>query len=98
MAEYTKGEWKIDAGPRSYSIGVDGKVICDMRLPKKYGVPIKEVEANARLIAAAPDLLAACEMANQIDAVDNGALYQEWKKELLLKLDAALTKAKPSQT
>jgi len=36
------------------------------------------------------ELRTACEMANEIDSVDNGALYKEWKKKLLVKLEAAL--------
>ena len=74
MSEHTKGEWRIDAGPRSYSIGIKGtgKIICDMRLPTECGVPIKEIDANAHLIAAAPEtkrqrdkLLTACEIVSK---------------------------------
>lgn len=56
---HTREPWHIDAGPRHYSIcDRRGRVIADMRLPDDNGVPIEEVDANAKLLAIAPDLLA----------------------------------------
>ena len=67
MAEHTPGPWFVfpnghcvggptgllDADPNEKTAGV---AMCGMRLRTE-----EEIEANARLIAAAPDLLAACE-------------------------------------
>lgn len=47
---HTKGEWESKTGDR---ITADGKVICHI---PTFGIPYEEQRANARLIAAAPDL------------------------------------------
>lgn len=61
MSKHTKGPWKIDAGPNHYSIrNQRGCVLTDMRLPNN-GVSIKEVDANAHLISASPDMIATLE-------------------------------------
>lgn len=61
MSEYTKGEWIVEHGPFGtfdveYRTKDDGGLICVCGTDK-------DSEANARLIAAAPDLLSACEVA-----------------------------------
>ena len=55
MAEHTKGPWRVD-GPNGYinQIGIGPSI------GAAYGAG-EEVKANARLIAAAPDLLEALE-------------------------------------
>lgn len=65
--QHTPGPWKCDGGA--------GVVACEMqetlrsgrtvarRVACAKGLTIEEVEANARLIAAAPDMLAALRMA-----------------------------------
>jgi hypothetical protein len=62
----TKGEWKVIGGVILRSIECNGKqiVVCQG----------KEVEANAKLIAAAPDLLEALLKVREV-------LYKEWPKE-----------------
>jgi hypothetical protein len=64
MAEHTPGEWHLDACPDGAFQVCDGPdfdsaaVICSRNSwPRRA----EESNANARLIAAAPDLLAACE-------------------------------------
>ena len=57
MSDHTPGLWHIRDGlPGEFQVCAPGVtvVVCDAR-------PGSECDANARLIAAAPDLLAACE-------------------------------------
>ena len=65
MSKHTVGPWKaseglpsdvwhIDMPERSFSVVVS-------RADSDYDMPVSEVQANARLIAAAPELLAALE-------------------------------------
>ena len=82
MNEFTKGEWQTVFFKGMHEQELYVKVSGGACICKILDVPLVQKKANARLIAAAPKLLAACEMANQIDAVDNGALYQEWKNEV----------------
>lgn len=69
MSEHTPGPWQVWYGGLDgdtyFTIGskygdVSG-VVCDYAVPSPR--PSAEVRANARLIAAAPDLLAACQAA-----------------------------------
>lgn len=57
-AKHTPGPWKLD-GVWGLVIGPKGQEICAIhaRLPE---VPTEQAKENARLIAAAPDLLEAC--------------------------------------
>jgi len=59
--EHTKGEWIATRGSHSYPLEIttETKTIAQVEARKT----IIETDANARLIAAAPDLLAACEYA-----------------------------------
>ncbi len=63
MSNHTKGEWKADISltygsqPR---VGTDDKLVCCVGNGVDPVVAQEEWEANARLIAAAPDLLVAC--------------------------------------
>jgi len=71
-ATHTPGPWEIE-GPASYRAGevAIGTVANDNDswselatvVVRVDGLPSPEGEANARLIAAAPDLLAACRLA-----------------------------------
>ena len=96
--KHTQGEWE------SVGIAVKNKrdemfyhtdIICNgtIRIAKSSGISGNLALANARLIAAAPDLLAACEHVR-----DN--LMQEspevWEIEIAC-LDYAITKAEPQQ-
>jgi len=58
MAEYTAGPWKMDSGQVVRSS--DGAVIANMDRSEeasKAGIYPAERDSNARLIAAAPDML-----------------------------------------
>lgn len=96
MKKHTPGPWSIKVGPSEYAIGTKYGIICDMRLPNEYGVPITEIDANADLISAAPELLAAAEA-----IIANWPAYwiilPSWPPEYKQRLDAlkaAISKAK----
>lgn len=63
MAKHTPGPWRMSGRE---VVGLKEKIICEV---PSYGILRGKVDdANARLIAAAPDLLAACKMAAGIIA------------------------------
>ena len=65
ITKHTPGPWRVESGPYYRAIRVDGEVIADVRqIGRSFN------ESNARLLAAAPELLAALEMAVQH--------YDEW--------------------
>jgi hypothetical protein len=67
------------------------KTIIDMGAPNSAEVVGPHHEANAQLIAAAPDLLAACEaMAAQLGGGDSFTQWEDAKAQL----SAAVAKAK----
>ena len=64
MSDFTPGPWEAQLGEAYYVTGPDlGRVAMMMHLKGAYGILGRrsgdEVAANARLIAAAPDLLEA---------------------------------------
>ena len=70
MADYTPGPWTVeeygDDDVPTLVIHKDSESrVCFMATPGSRGDPAK-IEADARLIAAAPDLLAACKHAMTI--------------------------------
>ena len=101
MAEFTKGEWKIDDRVK-FAINVGRKHIAMVNVFNAVEPEIRVTEneglANARLIAAAPDLLRVCEnffewQANHFEDFDdeiNGQLLC-----LANDAEAAIAKAKP---
>jgi len=54
----TPGPWTINEWSGDFQIGPGAELVCEV--PKGHGSQRLEAEANARLIAAAPDLLEAC--------------------------------------
>jgi hypothetical protein len=83
MADYTKGEWKVQDG----HIESNGKWICQLWSKKEED--FENSEANALLIAAAPDLYNALK---GIKELAKG--YTEMPKDIILKaIDKALAKA-----
>ena len=62
MTTHTPGPWEPNSGTASkrYVLSGAGYVIAEVPLDRNYK---HQAEANARLIAAAPDLLEALEMA-----------------------------------
>lgn len=60
MSAHTHGPWAIDWNITRLDIHSDGENVATMHRPTKDGKPTDrdvEIKANARLIAAAPDLL-----------------------------------------
>lgn len=98
--KHTRGPWNVHVdGSRTYVKKLAGdrtEVICEVFQPEYGGQ-----RANARLLAAAPDLLAACERANKLlshlmPTVDWGKTFDLDVAELngvLLDLPAAIAKA-----
>lgn len=96
-AKHTPVPWHIDAGPRHYSIyNQRGRVIADMRLHNNR-VPIKETEANAHLIAAAPELFHIVQRLVAYNAHYSVATFAEWD-EMIRDAKAVLAKAEGVQT
>lgn len=58
----------------------------------------KMTAANARLIAAAPTLLAACEAVLEVLVVDDGLMSIDMARRLVMQLSAAIAAADPSRT
>ncbi len=65
MNKHTPGPWEKKYDPSTHRIEVnapdDGRCVCFIHVPPATGFDV--CEANARLIAAAPDLLDACDFA-----------------------------------
>jgi hypothetical protein len=84
--EHTKGPWEYEAGEPVSCVytKVDGKCtdIAYLSLPNHA--------ANARLIAAAPDLLEALEAAVEWNGYDDYGIRSVWLKQAL----SAIAKAK----
>ena len=103
MNEHTKGPWTVCGGyTPSYAAinSVDGYIVFGMadRIDhKEHGKPIKAPSfdaqrANVRLMAAAPDLLAACRAAfERLKAEGDPFVGDDW--ELGHRLSAAIGKA-----
>jgi hypothetical protein len=70
----TPGDWRVDetVALGAYGVWSGDKQICRVRLGSDGAIPREERDANARLIAAAPELLAACKAAlYQIQELDD---------------------------
>lgn len=93
MAEHTRGPWRVtgaDGGMLSHMVlGPIGEIIA--RYSPWSGDPkqAEEGQANARLIAAAPDLLAACKAVEK--QMKNGYINPD---QCLDWLAAAIAKAR----
>ena len=60
QAKHTQGPWRLNAGNETEIMSARRNV-ARAHCGAMTGIRVDEAEANARLIAAAPDLLAACE-------------------------------------
>ncbi len=96
MAEHTPGPWRV------FPLYVleDGRFSVEVRTDVHYA-PVKDIEANARLIAAAPELLAALTDLHRaaVDAIDAIPSPSMVRKHLIQTVDAAqevLAKARGS--
>lgn len=96
MAEYTRGPWELDESLRGNSYtaisGEDWIELATVVTRMQSGTEDSpEGLANARLIAAAPELLEALELARDHLEVCN---HEGEEDEALAQINAAITKAK----
>ncbi len=89
MTEFTKGPWEAsDRGDYADFGGNSSVIVCEsMRIAAVHNHGGPEGEANARLIAAAPELFEALKAAQK--ALDKRGVYGP----LMTLIDAALTRA-----
>ena len=87
--------WRLNAGNETEVMDARGRNVARAHCGGSYGVKVEEAEAHARLIAAAPDMLAALETALEM-------LVDSWGDEQIAAgddqvanvLKAAIAKAK----
>lgn len=105
MSKYTPGPWKIQReilnSPQPEYIygGPESTHVCDFRElnPNLLDEVLEQQQANARLIAAAPDLLTACTQAVDAASVDILTLTNpaKFQARIVRYLEAAIAKATP---
>ena len=80
MSKHTEGPWNLSITERAaYIRGEGGKYVMQYGFSTVKNAVIEERIANARLIAAAPDLLAACQtFAEWLRREEAGSLGQPW--------------------
>ena len=105
--KHTPGPWNWSRWPSEliggslsvYQIGPMRAVIYDDWRPRADGISEEENEANARLIAAAPELLEACKAAREfaLEEIDllceGGVQVPSWLLKLQEQLRTAIAKA-----
>lgn len=64
MSGHTKGPWKVEFG--FICDGNGDRLFHQSEMMRNHNITVGEMEANAQLIAAAPDLLEACKEAVKI--------------------------------
>lgn len=96
MGKHTPGPWTA----HQYGVRDAGGYICALKWPslytgqdERYWRETAERQADARLIAAAPDLLEAIEDRAMHAAIDAGLGVSEWMAFLTDKEAAAIAKA-----
>jgi hypothetical protein len=95
MSKHTPGPWEAkNNGTHWNNKEIDNWIIT-------YGNDDEQIvdhvyeEANARLIAAAPELLAACEEFERWhEVVSSDSYHSEWTQALAQKMRAAIAKAR----
>ncbi len=97
MSKFTKGPWET-WGDSEIILYVregraNGATLCTMQLPHSID-DVAEQNANAHLIAAAPDLYEACKQINEYWTAGKARSRGTFKL-LRKQLSAALAKAKP---
>ena len=106
-AKHTKGLWNIKqweyiSPPRKELVLENGEyrlatIAADFSGNNPYTIPLEEAEANARLIAAAPELLEACKSALWAATspvnLDNYDESEAALKKVIAQLKTAIAKA-----
>jgi hypothetical protein len=102
MGQYTRGPWRI-GGIKDLKEGRGREIAADdARIGIVYGVTDPDVIANARLIAAAPELLEACKAAMRIlalwggnDCSEDSHLFEENRALFMMQnaFELAISKA-----
>ena len=67
MSKHTKGKWEVEICGETlatYIVTKDNENIAQLSWTV-FGADREEIDANARLIASAPELLEACKLANR---------------------------------
>jgi len=86
--------WRLNAGNETEVMDARGRNVARAHCGGSYGVKLEEAEAHARLIAAAPDMLAVLEwwqaQMRDDDCDDMGALLDD----MSAKAHAVIAKAK----
>ena len=72
MSDYTKGPWHLGMKPGPMIYGPNGEQVADLTADL---IPESETVGNARLIASAPDLLAALELIATSQSSEHDAEY-----------------------
>ena len=90
MTKHTPRPWLVE-GRTVYALNDDGYNRFSALVQDAH-TPGDELEANARLMAAAPELLKACEEALD-DLVDEDGVYFSGDESLVKQLRAAIAKA-----
>lgn len=93
-SKHTPGPWIATDGPDPEVITPDGTTICSQVCSGADDEPDNDGRTNARLISAAPDLLAACEAALCVHDVYSTAATPRLLPEVAEKLRAAIAKAR----
>lgn len=104
-AGHTPGPWEVGSAAEGSSLHMDRMVYCDDALGSRvadcsksgHGISVAQERANARLIAAAPDLLAVARRAEAVLTIVAPRIHTAEYLETLAELRAALSRATGSQ-
>jgi hypothetical protein len=100
--EHTPGPWKFIENKDTANVFDYGYIMADTYIATindpiaPASLPKSEIQANARLIVAAPDLLEACEIVlhSQCTGHTHGAYHLHIKTDDMAKIQTIVNKAK----
>ncbi len=95
MSKHTPGPWKADRAGNVETCGDDPALICECYQDPHWQPDGVHAHSNAKLIAAAPELLEACKAARDAATIKLGT-YSESEKaqnKIVWQLKAAIAKA-----
>lgn len=95
MTKHTQGPWEINSGTTVYAQnGMIQVALCKTNISSPEGDTLEKARANAHLIAAAPDLLEACEFFSRACKEGNPMTFVTDIGKAVIMVDAAISKAK----